>query len=140
MKDLNTGTEITVEGDLFKNIGNFVGGMIGYLIVTGFSVVLIWSLIKVSASFSTFTKKSAEGIFNWSEKLVATAPLIPLTGGMASFASIGKVGKDFKQEFEEFGANKRADQETAITTKFWNSSYGSATKKGFGINDQSIEK
>ena len=92
MKDLSTGTEITVEGDLFKNIGNFVGGMIGYLIVTGFSVVLIWSLIKISASFSTFTEKTAKSIFSWSETLVANANIVPLTGGMASFASLSKVG------------------------------------------------
>lgn len=140
MKDLSTGTEITVEGDLFKNIGNFVGGMIGYLIVTGFSVVLIWSLIRVAASFSTFTKKSAEGIFNWSEKLVATAPLIPLTGGMASFASISKVGRDARTEFESFGSNKIADQSSNIQTKFWNGEYGSKTKKMFGISDQALQK
>jgi len=34
LRDLNSGTEISVDGNLFKDVGNFVGGMIGYLIIT----------------------------------------------------------------------------------------------------------
>lgn len=78
LKDLTSGTEISVEGDLFKEAGNFVGGMIGYLIITGFTVVLLWSLIKISASFSKFTKTTAENIFKWSEKLVTNTDIIPI--------------------------------------------------------------
>ncbi len=34
LTDLTSGTEISVDGNLFKDMGNFVGGMIGYLIIT----------------------------------------------------------------------------------------------------------
>lgn len=58
---------------------------------------------------------------------------------MASFASMSKVGKDFKQEFESFGANQRSEQETAISKQFWKSDFGGMTKKAFNISDQAIE-
>lgn len=78
LKDNTSGTEISVEGDLFKDVGNFVGGMIGYLIVTGFTIVLIWSLIKIAASFSKFTASYAKTIFDRSEKLVTNTNIIPV--------------------------------------------------------------
>lgn len=78
-------------------MGNFAGGMIGYLIVTGFSVVLLWSLLKVAASFSTFTEKAAKGVFSFAEKLVSTVPIVPLPTGMASFAGLKQTKDDFSR-------------------------------------------
>lgn len=62
--------------------------MVGYMIITGFTVVLLWSLIKISSSFSKFTKDTASNIFKWSEKLVANANLIPLGAGKTSLAAL----------------------------------------------------
>ena len=51
--------------------------MIGYLIVTGFTIVLLRSLIKITASFSKFTEKAANSIFKFAESAVSTANIIP---------------------------------------------------------------
>ncbi len=139
LKDKATGTEITIDGNLFKEMGNFVGGMIGYLIVTGFSVVLIWSLLKIGASFSTFTKSAATSVFAFSEKLVANSNIIPMGTGLTSLASLTKTKNDAVSSLSSGAyANSKIDEQTnRLTTSFYKTDIGKSTKNLFNISEES---
>ncbi len=136
LKDLNTGTEITVDGDLFKDVGNFVGGMIGYLIITGFTAILIWSLIKVGASFSKFTKDAAGNVFKWSEKLVTNANIVPIGGGTSLAALKETKNETLRSLTSGAYANEKVRAQTEkLTSGFYKTDLGKATKNIFGINE-----
>ncbi len=111
--------------------------MIGYLIITGFIIVLMWSLIKIAASFSKFTKNTANNIFKRSEKLVTNANIIPLGGGKTSVAALSKQKNDVMRELQSGAyANKKIDaQTTALTDRIYKTGFGQSVKKTFGVED-----
>lgn len=132
LKDTISGTEFTVDGNLVKNIGGFVGGMIGYLIVTGFCGVLIWSLIKIGSSFSKFTKSSADAIFSFAENAVKTAKIIPLGGTMLSLGGLQQAGKDVTQGASTYFDKKLGTQKDNLVSSFYKTDFGKGYEKFTG--------
>lgn len=132
LTDLVSGTEITVDGNLVKNIGGFVGGMIGYLIVTGFCGVLIWSLVKIGSSFSKFTKSSADAIFSFAESAVSTAEIIPIGGSMLSLGGLKQAKNNALQNVETGFDKKLATQERDVVSGFYKTRFGKGYEKFVG--------
>ena len=120
-KDLVSGTEVSVTGDLFKDMGNFVGGMIGYLILTGFTIMLIRSLIKISGSFSKFTASTADSIFKFAEGAVKTVPIIPVGGKMLSLGGLQQAGKNAAGSGERYLNSQMNKQENEVESSFYQS-------------------
>lgn len=114
--------------------------MTGYLILTCFTIVLLWSLLKISKDFSKFTKGAANSIFDRSEKLVTNVNVIPFGGKATSIAGLSKTGRSLKQTYVEGGyyANKKQDQIDRLQSQFYSSEFGKTVKKTFGVNEAEI--
>lgn len=99
--------------------------MIGYLIITGFTVVLLWSLLKIGASFSKFTKDAANNVFKRSEKLVSNANVIPIGGSMSSFAALKETGDQTKRYLTSgaYANQKVQDQTNRLTSGFFKTDF-----------------
>lgn len=111
--------------------------MIGYLIITGFTAVLLWSLVKVSFSFSDFAKKIADPIFNFAENAVKTASIVPLPGGgMGTLGGIGKTpGLLMNQLSSQMSKNQGAATQQ-LTDKFYKTGFGKGVQNLSGYDHE----
>lgn len=139
LTDTISGTEITVDGNLVKNVGGFVGGMIGYLIVTGFCGVLIRSLVKIGSSFSKFTKSSADAIFSFAESAVKTAQIIPVGGAALSLGGLQQAKNNMLRDAGGYFDKKLGDQEQGILSNFYESKFGKSYEKFTGQSYEQVK-
>ncbi len=103
-------TDITFDGDVFQDLAWYAWWFIGYIIITSFTIMLLWAIVKMSVSGSKIASSTYNSITSLGEKLVWWLPMIPVGGGKSvSLWSLGSLDNTFNQLGSSF-TNKLWDQ------------------------------
>lgn len=123
-KNTSAWTDITFEWDVFRDAASYAWWFIGYIIITSFTIMLLWAIVKMSVSGSKIASSAYNWVMNFSQKVVWSAQIIPVWWGkMASLSALANsnpvntIANDINK--------KRADQSqqtinsTVWDTKIW---------------------
>lgn len=92
------GTDITFDGDVFQDLAWYAWWFIGYIIITSFTIMLLWAIVKMSVSGSKIASSTYNSITSLGEKIVWWLPIIPVGSGKSvSLSSLGSLDNTFNQ-------------------------------------------
>jgi hypothetical protein len=77
-----------------RNAGNNIIDTFGYLLINGFGLVLMWTVVFAALKSSEITKWVVDTVQKFSEDMLAAAPIIPTWYGMTSKNNIMKAKND----------------------------------------------
>jgi hypothetical protein len=135
-------SDISFEGDLFRDAASYAWGFVWYIIIVWFTIMLLWAIVKMSISSSKIAEWVYKKVTWLAETIVSSAPIMPVPGTGKSFSlgaakemasnSVGNVGRGIEQKFKDY------DKTSGIKSTFYNSELGKSFKKNFGIPDEEM--
>ena len=128
------GSEIEFIGDVFHDVASYAGGFIWYIIITSFTIMLLWAIVKISVSGSKIASGTYDKITKLSQWLATSAQIIPIGGGkMLSLWSLTSGGDTINRLWNTFTSNLQREATQNLNTSFYNSPIWKALEKGYGI-------
>lgn len=122
--------EAYISWEMFKDLWWHVGWFVGEMILALFSIFLLWSLVKVWASFSAVTQEMANKWFEFAESSLKAVPIPWLWSLAVGHKALQEV--KWLKNIQEAKQNEQA--ETALDgfyTKMW---MGDENKRNGGIS------
>jgi len=111
-------TSIVINGEFFKDLWNDVWGITWQLIMTFFTIFLLWSLVKVGFSTSEVTSKLTTGMYDFATKSMKLLPIPIPWLGRASISTLGTWIKKVKEGVQSSIDMKQDDASRTIMDKF----------------------
>lgn len=126
------GTEITFVWDIFKDIAEYAGWLVWYLIITTFVIMLLWAVVKMSTSSSKIASWTFDKITGLGKDLVTWMNIIPIGWNKVSLASMMNAWDGITRGIsQKFNLNK-AQASTNLENALWNSAFGKMGRKMYG--------
>lgn len=111
-------TEITFIWDIFKDVAEYSGWLVWYLIITTFVIMLLWAVVKMSTASSSIAKWTFDKVTSLGKDIVTWMNIIPMWWSHVSLASMmdytdSKKTKDRIEKHLKI-ADKRDDAESNL--------------------------
>lgn len=131
------GSEIEFIGDVFHDVASYAGGFIWYIIITSFTIMLLWAIVKISVSGSKIASGTYDKITKLSQWLATSAQIIPVGGGkMLSLWSITSGGDTLNRLWNDVTRNLQAKATQNLNQSFYNSGLWKSIQKTYGIDPE----
>ncbi|MBS8122499.1 hypothetical protein [Candidatus Vampirococcus lugosii] len=117
------GGQILAAGDIMSDVGNVLGGAIGYLVLAIFVSFMVWSLVKLSFKTSEITSGVSDSIFKFTEQTMKT---VPIPGTKISYGALERGKSNLRGEiFGMTQAQQASGIESKLDSLFGNNGGGS---------------
>jgi hypothetical protein len=139
------GTEITFVWDIFKDIAGYAGGLVWYLIITTFVIMLLWAVVKMSTSSSSLAQWTFNSITKIGKDLVTWMNIIPMGWSNVSLwsmmNSINPEGSNnlLTKWLKDYNRENAKDATKKLSSAFYNSKIGKGLQNTYGTDIFSYE-
>ncbi len=130
------GTNVILQGDLFKDIADFAWGVVWYVILVTMSILLLRWVVGITANTSKIASSTYDGIMKLGKSLVAWAKVIPMwwMGEKVSLWWLAWAPQALMNKYKGKFQDKQTNERQTLARKFWETGVWSLIEKGLGVD------
>ncbi len=135
------GSEVAFIGDVFWDLAWYAGWFIGYLIITSFTIMLLWAIVKMSVSSSKIASSTYNSVIWLGSKLASWLQIVPIGGGKTvSLWAISNPTRTFENAGQKLENKWNRNNIQNINSAFYGSKLGKGVQSTFGFTVADFNK